>query len=99
MFDYTGTINKANSLSNTASSLRSQSGNLDQLLGIVGSKYSGKDADAYSVAVKQAKAELTSIASELDSIASRIRSAAQTIRDEELAEQALLAEQAKAASK
>lgn len=99
MFDYAGTISKANSLSSTADSLRSQASNLDQLLGIVGSKYSGKDADAYSIAVRQAKAELVSVAGDLDSIASRIRSAAQTVRDEELAEQALLAEQAEAVSK
>lgn len=99
MFDYAGTISKANSLSSTADSLRSQAGNLDQLLGIVGSKYSGKDADAYSIAVRQAKAELISVAGDLDSIASRIRSAAQTVRDEELAEQAFFAEQAEAVSK
>lgn len=99
MFDYAGAINKTSNLSSTASSLRNQASNLDQLLGIVGSKYSGKDADAYSVAVKQAKAELLSIAGELDSITSRIRSAAQAIRDEELAEEALMAEQAKATSK
>lgn len=94
MFDYAGAISKANSISGCADGLRNQARNMDRLLDIVGSKYSGKDADAYSKAVRKAKSELSEIASELDSLAARIRSAASDVRDEELAEMALLEEQA-----
>lgn len=97
MFDYSGAISKANSLAGCANGLRDQARNMDRLLDIVGSKYSGKDANAYSMAVRKAKSELTEVASELDSLASRIRSAAKTVCDEELAELALLEEQANSA--
>lgn len=85
MFDYYGTIQKANSVSRQASDLRAQASNMSSLLNIVGNEYSGKDAQAYYDAVKKAQNELLSIASELDSISTQIRSAAETVLEEELA--------------
>lgn len=92
MFDYYGAIRKADTISNQARSLRTQANNVNSLREIVGSKYVGKDAQAYGAAVTKAKNELNAIASELDDLAKRIRSAAEEIKDEEETELALQAE-------
>lgn len=92
MFDYYGAIRNADNISYQASDLRTQANNVNSLRGIVGSKYVGKDAQAYGDAVTKAKNELNTIASELDDLASRIRSVAEEIKDEEETELALQAE-------
>lgn len=97
MFDYYGAIRKADNISNQANSLRTQANNVNSLRGIVGNKYTGKDAQAYGDAVTKAKDELTAIASELDDLARRIRSAAKEIKDEEETELALQAERSNSA--
>lgn len=73
MFDYNASIQKADSLSTQAFQLRTEANKMEYLLSIVGKDYAGKDAGAYSKAVKKQQRQLLALADRLDVVSGQIK--------------------------
>ena len=83
MSEYDIAIRDANKISSKANELREKRRQLNNLLNIVGTSYSGTDAEAYKNAVMKAQQELYDISISLDNIAADVRTEAEAIRNEE----------------